>query len=180
MSWFKYRKKRRNSARARLTLERMGPGGRARMLRVEAIERGDRYRSVPLARIEPLARVKAVKLFSLQKNHGQEQLACVPFADAITDLSPRLETFLDTAAVLENLDLLICCDTSLAHLAGALGLPVWVAVAFSPDWRWMLEREDTPWYPSMRLFRQRRPGDWPEVFERLAAALDEAVTGKRR
>ncbi|HEX7380170.1 MAG TPA: glycosyltransferase family 9 protein, partial [Pirellulales bacterium] len=89
---------------------------------------------------------------------------------SITDLSPRLNSFLDTAAVLANLDLHICCDTSLAHLAGALGVPVWVALPFAPDWRWLLDREDSPWYPTMRLFRQRREGDWSDVFERIAAA----------
>lgn len=83
----------------------------------------------------------------------------------------RVFDSLDTAAVLANLDLLVSCDTSLAHLAGALRRPVWVAVAFSPDWRWMLGREDSPWYPSLRLFRQRRPGDWVDVVERLAEAL---------
>ena len=75
------------------------------------------------------------------------------------------------AAIMKNLDLVISCDTAVAHLAGALGVPVWVALPFVPDWRWLLEREDSPWYPTMRLFRQRRAGDWGEVFERMAKLL---------
>jgi ADP-heptose:LPS heptosyltransferase len=83
---------------------------------------------------------------------------------------------MDTAAVIQNLDLVITSDTSIAHLAGALGAKVWVALAYAADWRWLLKREDCPWYPtSMRLFRQSRPGDWPEVFSRIAKALVDEV-----
>jgi len=81
---------------------------------------------------------------------------------------------------MQHLDLVITSDTAVAHLAGALGVPVWVALSFSPDWRWLLAREDSPWYPTMRLFRQRRFGDWPEVFERLATALAQQVEESRR
>ena len=77
----------------------------------------------------------------------------------------------ETAAVLKGLDLLITADTALAHLAGALGVQVWVVLQAVPDWRWLTERTDSPWYPSMRLFRQRAPGDWTELFERVAAGL---------
>jgi ADP-heptose:LPS heptosyltransferase len=77
----------------------------------------------------------------------------------------------ETAAILTGLDLLITSDTALAHLAGALGVRVWVVLQAVPDWRWMSERDDSPWYPTMRLFRQRVPGDWPEVFQRVAAEL---------
>ena len=80
---------------------------------------------------------------------------------------------MDTAAIMQNLDLVICCDTAVAHLAGAMGVPVWVALAMGPDWRWLLERSDSPWYPTMRLFRQTRQGDWHEVFERIAEALGQ-------
>lgn len=135
--------------------------------------KGDRYRSLPLTTFEPLVNLPGVRFFSLQKNHGQEQLAKAPFADQITNLAPRLDSFLDTAAAMQHLDLIVCCDTSLAHLAGALGRPVWVALPRSPDWRWLLAREDSPWYPSLRLFRQRRAGQWGEVFERITAALRE-------
>jgi tetratricopeptide (TPR) repeat protein len=135
--------------------------------------RRDRGRSIPLSQFAPLAALDGVRLYSLQKNYGQEQIAQVDFGHKIVDLSPRLETFVDTAAVVENLDLVICCDTSVAHLAGALGKPVWVAVATVPDWRWLLDRDDSPWYPTMRLFRQPHRGDWRPVFRNIVAALAE-------
>lgn len=78
---------------------------------------------------------------------------------------------MDTAAVLMNLDLIISSDTSLVHLAGGLGVPIWVALPWAADWRWLLQREDSPWYPSMRLFRQRQQGDWAELFERITREL---------
>ncbi|HJT75918.1 MAG TPA: DUF6165 family protein [Gemmataceae bacterium] len=137
----------------------------------------DRYRSIALAHFAPLARVAGVQLISLQKGHGSEQRQEVSFA--VTDLGDELDTkggsFLDTAAIMQCLDLVITSDTATAHLAGALGVPVWLALPVSPDWRWLLGRDDCPWYPTMRLFRQRRLGEWDEVFERLAAALEAAV-----
>jgi len=141
--------------------------------------RNDARRSIPLATFEPLADLQGVQLFSLQKNHGREQLEQVSFRDRITDLAPRLESFVDTAALIANLDLVICCDTSLGHLTGALGRPVWIAITHPPDWRWLLERDDSPWYPTLRLFRQRQAGDWPEVFERIALALRELLSSNR-
>ena len=87
------------------------------------------------------------------------------------DFDAGPHAFLDTAAVMETIDLVISCDTSVAHLAGALGRPTWVALKFSPDWRWMMNRDDSPWYPSMRLFRQTAPGDWDGVFDRMYADL---------
>ena len=120
---------------------------------------------------EPLARLEGVRLFSLQKDTGSEQLAQNAGRFPIADLGSRLETFMDTAAVLENLDLIVACDTAVVHLAGALGIPVWVALPFAPDWRWLLDRDDSPWYPCMRLFRQKRWGDWDEVFQRIVQAL---------
>ena len=86
-------------------------------------------------------------------------------------MGSRLEDFIDTAAVLVNLDLVITCVTAVAHLAGALGVPVWVALPLSPDWRWLLDRSDSPWYPTMRLFRQKKLGDWAGVFEQIKTAL---------
>jgi ADP-heptose:LPS heptosyltransferase len=86
--------------------------------------------------------------------------------------------FLDTAALMMSLDLIVTCDTSLAHLAGALGRPVFVAIPAVADWRWLTGRDDTPWYPSMRLFRQERPGDWGGVFARIAEAARERLSGK--
>jgi ADP-heptose:LPS heptosyltransferase len=82
---------------------------------------------------------------------------------------------MDTAAAISGLDLVITCDTAVAHLAGALGVPVWVALPLAPDWRWLLERSDSPWYPTMRLFRQQRPGDWQGVFRAIQAAIGEAM-----
>ncbi len=127
----------------------------------------DRHRSFELERFEALARIPGVRLFSLQKGAGSEQVSKLAGRFAVTDLGGRLSDFMDTAAVLPNLDLVITPDTSLAHLAGSLGVPTWVALPFASDWRWLLDREDSPWYPSLRLFRQRRWGDWDEVFLRI-------------
>jgi tetratricopeptide (TPR) repeat protein len=144
--------------------------------------KGDRQRSIPLARFEPLARTPGVRLFSLQKGFGSEQLRDADFP--VVDLGPRLDEasgpFMDTAAVMKNLDLIVTPDTAVAHLAGALGVPVWLALAYSPHWVWMLARGDTPWYPSMRLFRQRRWGDWDEVFGRMAVELGQLAAAPRR
>ena len=116
----------------------------------------DRWRSIPLAQFAPLARLPGVRLVSLQKGFGSEQIATVDFP--VLDLSGRLDEaagpFMDTAAVIRNLDLVVTPDTAIAHLAGALGAPVWLALQFSPNWRWLLDRDDSPWYPTMRLFRQ--------------------------
>ncbi|HVL15946.1 MAG TPA: DUF6165 family protein [Gemmata sp.] len=136
---------------------------------------GDRLRSIPLTQFAPLGRVDGVRFYSLQKGPGREQLRDLPTHFRVTDLSERLDSdgaFLDTAAVMRCLDLVVTSDTAVAHLAGALGVRVWVAVSIGPDWRWMIDREDCPWYPTMRLFRQRRLHEWGEVFERMATELD--------
>jgi tetratricopeptide (TPR) repeat protein len=138
----------------------------------------DRHRSIPLACFEPLARCSGVQLLSLQKGAGVEQLQQVAERFPVAELGSRLNDFMDTAAVMMNLDLVITCDTSVAHLAGALGVPVWVALPFIADWRWMLDRSDSPWYPTMRLFRQESRGDWQGVFRRLAVALGERLAGR--
>ena len=91
------------------------------------------------------------------------------------DFDAGSDAFRDTAAIIETCDLVIACDTSVAHLAGALGAPCWVALKYVPDWRWFLDRDDTPWYPSLRLFRQPAPGDWDSVFDAMAAALRPLV-----
>jgi tetratricopeptide (TPR) repeat protein len=136
---------------------------------------GDRMRSAPLRHFAPLARVPSARLFSLQKGPARDQICAVAREFTVIDLGSTLDegggAFLDTAAVMMNLDLVITTDTSIAHLAGALGVPVWVALAVGADWRWLHEREDSPWYPSMRLFRQKWLHDWDEVFERMASAL---------
>jgi Tfp pilus assembly protein PilF len=135
----------------------------------------DLHRSCPLHHFERLARVQGVRLFSLQKGPGAEQLAAVAERWPLIDLGSRLETFQDTAGLLKNLDLVISVDSVAAHCAAALGLPAWMLLPFAPDWRWMLNREDTPWYPTMRLFRQGQPCKWDGAFERVAGALEKEV-----
>jgi hypothetical protein len=122
--------------------------------------------------MEPLARVPRVRLISLQEGYGSEQLRQARDWNVI-DLGNRLDGFLDTAALMQHLDLVISVDTAVAHLAGALGVPMWIAIPTANDWRWLERREDSPWYPSVRLFRQRRWGDWAGVFERMASELSQ-------
>jgi Flp pilus assembly protein TadD len=131
----------------------------------------DLRRSIPLRQFERLAAVPGVRLVSLQKEAGREQLQNWPAGLAIHDVADSLVDFMETAAVIRNLDLVISCDTAVAHLAGALGCKVWVALHEAPDRRWLAEREDSPWYPQARLFRQRLQGNWDEVFERMAGEL---------
>jgi Tfp pilus assembly protein PilF len=135
--------------------------------------RFDRWRSIPLAAFAPLARLSGVRLISLQKGFGSEQVAQVDFP--VLDLSGQLDEvagpFMDTAAVIRNLDLVVAPDTVIAHLAGALGVPVWIALQFSSDWRWLQGRDDSPWYPTMRLFRQTEFDRWADVFERIAETI---------
>jgi tetratricopeptide (TPR) repeat protein len=138
---------------------------------------GDRYRSIPLQHFAPLAQ-RGVELISLQKGAGTEQLAKLQPAfpvRVLDDLDEQQGPFMDTAAVIRNLDLVITSDTALAHLAGALGAPTWVALPLEPDWRWMRARPDSPWYPTLRLFRQHAFDAWPPVFERIAAALAQGL-----
>ena len=145
---------------------------------------GDRHRSIPLALYEPLSRIPGVRLFSLQKNAGLEQLDALKGQFPVVELGRRLDEttgpFLDTAAVLVNLDLFITSDTAVAHLAGALGVPVWMPLSTTPDWRWMTHREDNPWYPTMRIFRQSEHMVWGPVFERMAAELRAMVPTRVR
>jgi hypothetical protein len=131
----------------------------------------DRRRSTRLAEWAPVLAVPGVRWFSLQKGPAVAQIAEMGASAAITDLSDELHTFADTAAAMAALDLIITVDTAATHLAGALGRPVWTLLPFSPDFRWLLGREDSPWYPTMRLFRQPAPGKWAEVFERVGLAL---------
>jgi tetratricopeptide (TPR) repeat protein len=141
--------------------------------------RFDGCRSIPLARFAPLARVPSVRLISLQKGEGTDQLdltrGLFPIVDYRGELDESAGPFMDTAAIMMNLDLVVTSDSATAHLAGALGVPVWVALPFVPDWRWLLDRDESPWYPTMRLFRQRQLGDWEEVFDRMAAELAALV-----
>jgi hypothetical protein len=136
----------------------------------------DRDRSVELAHFEPLARLPGVRLFSLQVGPGAQQVEQAGFP--IVDLGSRFDAacFSDAAAAMTAMDLVITVDSAPAHLAGALGVPVWVLIPFHHDFRWMLEREDSPWYPTMRLFRQKEPGEWQETFQRMKDALTKAIS----
>ena len=131
----------------------------------------DRNRSLSLALLGPLARIPGIAFHSLQKGKPADQIFLPPEGMKLIDYATELNDFADTAALISNLDLIIAADTAVAHLAGAMGKPVWVLLPYAPDWRWQLEREDSPWYPTMRLFRQKSWGDWAEVIERVAQAL---------
>jgi tetratricopeptide (TPR) repeat protein len=158
--------------------ERLGTGGRLIGIHWQGgTGRADAGRSFPLRYFASIARIPEVRLISLQKGSGTEQLRGLPGDWRLEDLGPQFdsggaEAFLDTAAVMAALDLVITSDTSIAHLAGALGRPTWVALKQRPDWRWMLEREDNPWYPTMRLFRQPEPGAWAPVFDSMRRELE--------
>ncbi len=131
----------------------------------------------------PLAAVPGVRLISLQKGPGCPQLAeTAGEFEVITlgdDFDETSGPFMDTAAVMKHLDLVIAIDTAVAHLAGGQGVDVWVPLQLTPDWRWLLKGDDTPWYPSMRLFRQSQFNDWPPVFARMADALGEMVVRRK-
>jgi tetratricopeptide (TPR) repeat protein len=145
--------------------------------------RGDRQRSIPLHHFARLAEIADVQMISLQKGEGTAQIAKLekPFLLVeFTDLDAAGGAFMDTAAVIENLDLVITSDTALPHLAGALGVETWIALPFAADWRWLRDRDDSPWYPTVRLFRQERPGDWQGVFDRIAAELTARAASRRK
>jgi Flp pilus assembly protein TadD len=132
----------------------------------------DHWRSFPLAKLVPVADLPGVRLVSVQAVDGLDQIAALGGQFPIIELEDRRpREFTDTAAILSLLDLVITPDTAVAHLAGGLGIPVWLALSTVGEWRWMLEREDSPWYPTMRIFRQTRLGDWDSVFQRMADVL---------
>ena len=139
-------------------------------------------RSWPLAALEPLSRHPGVRLISLQTGRGAEQVASAGFADLIVSFGEELDAgphaFIDTAAILVSVDLLITCDTAVAHLAAALGVATWVGLHTTAEWRWLLERADSPWYPTMRLFRQRTAGDWAPVVADICRALASFATAR--
>jgi ADP-heptose:LPS heptosyltransferase len=120
-----------------------------------------------------------VRLISLQRHHGLDQLAQLPDGTTIetlgTDFIGGEHAFVDTAAAISNLDLVITVDTSIAHLSGALGKPTWIALKYVPDWRWMLDRDDSPWYPTVRLFRQPERADWASVFSNIEKELRSVI-----
>ena len=144
----------------------------------------DRFRSLPLELLAPLGCVHGIRLCSIQHGAGHEQLAAAPPTLPVHDLGARLDAMAPppetdggahrlalAAAALAALDLLITTDTMVAHLAGALGRPVWLLLSHAPDWRWQRDRADSAWYPTVRLFRQRAPGDWASVITAVVEAL---------
>jgi len=136
----------------------------------------DRHRSCRLSWFLELARVPGVRLINLQKGPAEAELAGAEGLGVVA-LGPDLRDFADTAGAIASLDLVIGVDTAVVHLAGAMGRPVWTLLPFAPDWRWMLGRADSPWYPTMRLFRQPTWGDWPSVFIQVVDALRRFVAG---
>jgi tetratricopeptide (TPR) repeat protein len=139
----------------------------------------DHNRTMSLAMLAPLGEIPGVTFYSLQKGDATKELRIAPPVMKIVDLSPSLTDFNWTAAAIAGLDLIITVDTSICHVSGALGKPVWVMTPFVPDWRWLLGREDSPWYPTMKLIRQKSIGDWGDVVQRTREALREAANQKQ-
>jgi hypothetical protein len=131
----------------------------------------DRHRSIALETFQQLFSLPKIEFYSLQKGKPLEGLKTLPPGMSVHNLGDQCEDFADTAAAIHNLDLVISVDTSVVHLAGALGHPTWVLVPHTPDWRWLQERDDSPWYPSMRVFRQPAISDWDSVMKRVANEL---------
>ena len=136
------------------------------------------YRKCPLGKFSPLLQILGTAFYSLQKGGEANETKNLSVDMKVVDYSDEILDFSDTAAFIDNLDLVISVDTAVAHLAGALGKPVWTLLPFSPEWRWLLDREDSPWYPSMKLFRQSSFGDWDSVMERVAAELQKIMDTK--
>ncbi len=163
--------------------------GRAENLRVGLVwggnpaHRNDARRSMALSLFAQLFRVDGISWYSLQKGVQVKELEGFLVAPGnsgcLENLAPKLDSFEDTAAAIAHLDLVISVDTSVVHLAGALARPTWLLLPFDADWRWMLEREDSPWYPTMRLFRQPVPGDWQSVVAAVQDRLQGIVQEKR-
>lgn len=139
----------------------------------------DPSRSCPLDKLIALGRVPGVRLFSLQKGSHAADLGRTPAASCLEDLSGRIHDMADTAALIRQLDLVVTVDTSVAHLAGALGRPTWILLPHLADWRWLTGREDCPWYPTARLFRQAVPEDWDGVITRVVSALEQLALEQR-
>jgi hypothetical protein len=144
-----------------------------------AVNKNDRHRSLPLSALAPLA-MAGVEFYALQFGKPAAEAARSPAGMQLIDFTAQISDFADTAALLPELDLVICVDTALAHLAGAMGRPVWVMVQFTPDFRWLLKGQTTAWYPSMRLFRQKKIGDWAGVIEEVAGELGQYAEKSRR
>ena len=132
----------------------------------------DRNRSITLRQLAPMAGLEQTVLVSMQKGDAAGQIGSYYGSAPLLNLGPEIRDFGDTAAIIQNLDLVVTVDTSVAHLSGALGQRTMVLLPFTPDWRWLRDRTDSPWYPTMKLYRQHRPGDWQEPIARLAADLN--------
>jgi tetratricopeptide (TPR) repeat protein len=137
-------------------------------------------KSFSLDKLAPLAGIPGVRFYSMQRGAAAQQAAHPPPGMSLVDLSGELADFSDDAALMANLDLVISIDTATAHLAGALGRPAWILTHFPPEWRWLLGRDDSPWYPSVRLFRQERVQDWEPVIARVGDALRQLAEGIRQ
>ncbi len=156
--------------------KKLGDGFKVGLVwRGSKIHKNDRNRSIDPRLLAPLFGIEAVRIVSLQKEPRPGDLAVMRDLGPFIDLTAEFSDFAATAAFVETLDLVVAVDTSVAHVAGALGKPLFLMLPFVPDWRWLLDRDDSPWYPSARLFRQTQIGDWSDVIERVAAALRERV-----
>jgi len=163
-------------ARAERWRERIGTQGfRIGIAWQGARNSADIGRSFPVARLAGIAALEGVRLISLQRGDGAEQLETLPPGMTVERLGAEFDAgpdaFVDAAAAMASLDLVISSDTAIAHLAGTMARPVWIALRKTPEWRWLLERQDSPWYPGARLFRQTAAGDWDGVFAAVAARL---------
>jgi len=148
-----------------------------RLSNMPILESFDQRRSLALREFLPLWEVRNVTFISLQKGTAAEEILALTPDHPLVDFTDDLHDFADTAALVENLDLVISVDTSVAHLVGAIGKPVWILCRLGGDWRWLLDRTDTPWYPSARLFRQHRYMEWEPVVRDLRAALEKFACG---
>jgi ADP-heptose:LPS heptosyltransferase len=129
-----------------------------------------RGRSIPLSSLAPLASER-IQFYSLQIGEGSAEAKSPPAGMNLIDATARISDFADSAALIDQMDLIVCIDTAAAQLAGALGKPVWILLRRVPDWRWMIDRADTPWYPTAKLFRQETAGDWRGPIAKLAEEL---------
>jgi tetratricopeptide (TPR) repeat protein len=134
-------------------------------------------RSLPLKLLEPLLENTVIQFYSLQCGLPPQEINSTPFKDRLVDLSSQLKSWIETAQLISQLDLIITVDTAVAHLSGALGKPTWMLLPFIPDFRWLLERQDSPWYHNVRLFRQPQRGDWASVIAALKQALEQKNNG---